>query len=669
MIKIKKKSLVLPVISTIFLAVTVATALFSRQENEEVLAATDTTTDMSEVALLSGESIDTANIIYDDFSGVSLNGNWVVSHRKWGGYDNKGVSSKNVYLDTKNDKVIIKALGNQHVGTSTIDGVGGPVSGGALVLKQTARPGRYETRLKAAYKVGVCNAFWTYTNNKGENHEIDIEFPVKDNQGNNSFDEVIFTNYIGETNFQQTHEKLNYYLNDGEYHTYAFDWYYSASHKVIKYYIDSHLLATHQISSKLPFLPSRLWLGCWIPNNPGFVGLPNFDECFMEIDYFKYSPFANQESVTQGNAGGCGNTSLDYNVIDGGFDRYDWLSNGSFHSINKTDSLADRGNEVTGTTLLYNAFDHAGASNSGGLKMSPSSSISYKVDSTYPGFKYEFSTYYKGNGKVTISFYNKGNGYLNNVSLVLPNRDSWGPISYPFEIPANTFYTVVKVETTSNDLYLDDMFTVLSQGEEPIEEVVLLSISLTGPNKTTYQIGESLDLTGLMVIGTYSDGSTKTITDYQVSQVDLSTSGTKTVTITKDDQSATFTIIVDEEGHSSATLISIAIEGEFKKEYYVGEELDFSGMVVKASFSDGSSKEITNYQIYKPDTKTAGIKRVTIIYIDQTATFNITVREKPAEQPEDTGLGCGGSLIASSALLSITASFGLITLLIKKKKQ
>ncbi len=669
----KQRSIFFSGIPALFLAIAGFSAIFSNKPSASVSAANNVQTDMSNVALLNNESIDESKIIYDDFSTITLNTNWVVSHRKWGGYDNKGVSAKNVYLDTANDKVIIRCLGNQHVETPSVDGVGGPVSGGALVLKEAARPGRYETRFKAAYKVGVCNAFWTYTeNNQGENHEIDIEFPVKDSNGNNSFDEVIFTNYIGETNFQQTHKTLDYYLNDDEYHTYSFDWYYSANHKEIRYYIDSHLLATHTISGKLPFLPSRLWLGCWLPNNPGFVGIPNFDECFMEIDYFKYSPFANQLSQTQGNAGGCGETSLEYNIQDNPFERYDWLSNGSFHSINKTNSMQDRGYQVTGTTNLYNSFDHQSAANSGGLKMGSNSSIAYHIDSTYRNFKYVFSTYYKGEGTITFSFYNKTDGHIKTLPLVLPYRDSWNKISYSLEVPSGTFYTVYKVQTGTGDLYLDDMFMVFAEETGPIEEIVLMSISVTGPNKTTYKVGEPLDLTGLVVMGHYSDGSSHEISDYQVSPVDTSTSGTKTVTITVGELTTTFQIVVDEEGHSSVKLTGIVLEGQYKTEYYVGETLDFSGLVVKAMFSDGSSKIITNYDIYKPSTATAGIKKVTITYIDKTASFDVTIRQIPEEkeeeeEPEKPKTFCGGNIKVTGYMLLLASTLGLSTLGIIRK--
>lgn len=651
--KIKKliPFLFVPTLITTFFAF----ASMNNESPSKADAMINVDTDMSGIALLPGESFDESHIIYDDFSSNSLNNNWVVSHRKWGGYDNKGVSADNVFLDTANGKVIIRALGNQHIENSTVGGIGGPVSGGALIMKEAARPGRYETKMKVAYRVGVCNAFWTYTeNNLGQNHEIDIEFPFKDNKGNNAFNEVIFTNYIGESNFQQTHTKLDYHLNDGEYHTFAFDWYYSSTHKVIHYYIDSILLASHYTSSKLPFLPSRLWLGCWVPNNPGFVGLPDFDQCFMEIDYFKYSPFLNQEDVTKGNAGGAGQTSTAYHIIDHGFDKYDWMSNGSFNAVNKSQSMEDRGYEVTGNVLLYNGFDHDGLASSGGLKMGASSSINYKIDSTYAGYTYKLSTYYKGTGRALMLFYNENDDMFKGLNLVLPKKDNWGIINYNFEVPEEAFYTRIKFETDTEELYLDDISVIFSK--DAVEEIILVSISLTGPNKTTYKIGEELDLTGLVVTAHYSDGSSNVVTDYTVSDVDLSTAGNKLVIITYKEQSAAFLIIVDEEGHSTVSLKQIILEGTYKTEYFVNEELDLTGLIVRGYYSDGSDKVITNYQISNVDMTTAGNKRVNITYIDKMVYFEITVKERPSNFPMAIvlmGAGLGGTVVIGATILII----------------
>lgn len=78
--------------------------------------------------------------------------------------------------------------------------------------------------------------------------------------------------------------------------------------------------------------------------------------------------------------------------------------------------------------------------------------------------------------------------------------------------------------------------------------VTLSSISVaTYPNKTSYSIGEALDTTGLTLTATYSNGQKKTVTeDYSVSGFDSSTAGTKTLTVSFDGKTTTFTVTVKE---------------------------------------------------------------------------------------------------------------------------
>lgn len=67
----------------------------------------------------------------------------------------------------------------------------------------------------------------------------------------------------------------------------------------------------------------------------------------------------------------------------------------------------------------------------------------------------------------------------------------------------------------------------------------------TKPTKTVYEIGESLDTTGLTLKATYSDGSTKTITSgFATSGFDSSTAGEKTVTVSYGGKSTTLTVTV-----------------------------------------------------------------------------------------------------------------------------
>ena len=89
--------------------------------------------------------------------------------------------------------------------------------------------------------------------------------------------------------------------------------------------------------------------------------------------------------------------------------------------------------------------------------------------------------------------------------------------------------------------------------KEAAPVVTLESITVTGPNKTEYEIGDELDLTGLMVTAHYSDGNEKVLSagDYEVSGFDSSTAGEKTVTVTYQGETVSFKITVKEDTASS----------------------------------------------------------------------------------------------------------------------
>ena len=104
---------------------------------------------------------------------------------------------------------------------------------------------------------------------------------------------------------------------------------------------------------------------------------------------------------------------------------------------------------------------------------------------------------------------------------------------------------------------------------------------LSGPTKTEYEIGDELDLAGLVVTAHYSDGSTKVLEakDYTVSKFDSSTAGEKTITVTYQGKTAAFKVTVKETEKPVVTLESITISGPTKTEYKIGEELDLTGLV------------------------------------------------------------------------------------------
>lgn len=78
----------------------------------------------------------------------------------------------------------------------------------------------------------------------------------------------------------------------------------------------------------------------------------------------------------------------------------------------------------------------------------------------------------------------------------------------------------------------------------------LKSISLTPPTKTEYIMGESIDRAGLVVTGTYSDGTTAKINNYVISGFATDTVGEKTVTVSVKELSDTFKINVKTNKYS-----------------------------------------------------------------------------------------------------------------------
>lgn len=173
----------------------------------------------------------------------------------------------------------------------------------------------------------------------------------------------------------------------------------------------------------------------------------------------------------------------------------------------------------------------------------------------------------------------------------------------------------------------------VNSGDEP---VTLTGISVTGPSKTAYTVGDRLDLNGLLVTASYSDSTSKEVTGYTTSPADgsvLSTVGDETVIVTYTEgdvtKSATFTVTVSEE--PPAALTGIEVTTMPKTDYFVGDEFDPTGMIVTATYDDGSTRSVTGYTISDIDMSTAGTKTVTVTYtensVTETTTFEIAVQE------------------------------------------
>ena len=128
----------------------------------------------------------------------------------------------------------------------------------------------------------------------------------------------------------------------------------------------------------------------------------------------------------------------------------------------------------------------------------------------------------------------------------------------------------------------------------------------------------------LEVIATYSDSSTKVITNYELSGT-LSV-GTSTITVTFEEKTDTFNVIVSEV----AALNSIsATYTQGDAIIYTDTEIETlkDDLTVTANYSDGNSVEVTEYTL--SGTLAVGTSTITVTYQGLTTTFNVAVSEKP----------------------------------------
>lgn len=260
-----------------------------------------------DLEILDGVKFDYDKAFFDDFSqGVDYN-NWIISEDCWG--SNKGgLTVKNLFF-TDEGTLLFRATGNYYSGDE-IRGYGqvkdGRCTGASLVSKFITGPGRYQVRMKPFPRLGACTAFWTYSNRpvagaENDNHEIDIELPGGMHHGIHSFKYMMNTNYVTEKYMDNSDFKIAdvtgnkiINLNDGNFHTFGFDWY--TNPEVIVYNVDGIVTCVSEIF--VPYLLTRMWLGVWISYSDAFMGPPNYEADFMEVDWVKYVPFDNTQPYT-----------------------------------------------------------------------------------------------------------------------------------------------------------------------------------------------------------------------------------------------------------------------------------------------------------------------------------------------------------------------------------
>ena len=168
----------------------------------------------------------------------------------------------------------------------------------------------------------------------------------------------------------------------------------------------------------------------------------------------------------------------------------------------------------------------------------------------------------------------------------------------------------------------------------------LISISVEEePAKSEYAVGENLDLTGIKVVADYADGTTKDVTSscifnpangYTFTSIN---EGEIAITYTENGITVTTSTVVSVQ---EILLTDIEVTTEpTNTSYWLGDETDYTGIVVSAIYSDDTSKDVTASCTFSPanGTATTSIEQSEVIvsYVEKgktyTTSFAIEVKE------------------------------------------
>ena len=198
-----------------------------------------------------------------------------------------------------------------------------------------------------------------------------------------------------------------------------------------------------------------------------------------------------------------------------------------------------------------------------------------------------------------------------------------------------TNYNCSPVVLSKDDTYVTisyrEMMTTVTTTQPVTVKNLLKKIQIiTPPTETAYEIGDTIDLTGMVVHAFYSDGTSHEISNYTYSPHVVSSASDTEVTITYTEDGITKTAIQDITVGNTPNLVSIAVSVPPTKVIYkAGEYFDPSGMVVTATFDNGTTKNVSGYTYSPTRTLQQGDSVITISYtkkgITKTTTQNITV--------------------------------------------
>lgn len=162
-----------------------------------------------------------------------------------------------------------------------------------------------------------------------------------------------------------------------------------------------------------------------------------------------------------------------------------------------------------------------------------------------------------------------------------------------------------------------------------VTQLAVSSIKVKTKMKTTYFVGEQLDVTGGKITATYNNGKTEdvVITNAMVSNFSTTSAKNAVLTITYAGKTCSQEYSVIAVVVSSIELVNRA---EFKTAYFTGDAITYPCGQIKATYNNGTTQtvNITETMVADFDSSSAGEDKVlTISYGGKTTTVNYTVTD------------------------------------------
>lgn len=220
--------------------------------------------------------------------------------------------------------------------------------------------------------------------------------------------------------------------------------------------------------------------------------------------------------------------------------------------------------------------------------------------------------------------------YVNSLPSAEGGLAVVGAVTPYYTVPASEpgdYYYTCSVTNTNNGAVASAFSPVIHVLVRGVTAIDVVSMPLV----TQYKEGDALNILGLQIQATYSDGSSSIITDTSslgIFPLTLNTAGEQDVTVSYKGKICRFRVLVE----ASKDLVEV-VHMPNRTTYEVGDEVDLTGLILKLTHR-GTETLVTEGFTWSPRIVTAeGSRPITVILQDgNSVVFNVSVSSVKKDQ-------------------------------------